>query len=182
VSSVINLPWGFELTINSSIISRNPMQPQATGVDITGTNVTYTTPIDPTSQYRCFPTNCGKGSLAADVASWNATYAGTTAPDGAPIPAYVLPHNYQFGDPTYSQDFRLTKTFVYKERYRLAIFGEVFNAFNIANLTGYSANLDAVNPNPAQQTFAFGQPTQRAGQSFLSSGPRAIQVGARLTF
>jgi len=31
----------------------------------------------------------------------------------------------------------VTKNFVYKERYRLGIFGEVFNAFNIANLRGY---------------------------------------------
>jgi hypothetical protein len=106
-----------------------------------------------------------------------------------------LPAQYQFGDPTLSQDFRLTKTFSYKERYRLAIFGEVFNAFNIANLTGYSFALDsynaaacgplasgAVTTTCAAQTYAFGRPTQRAGQSFLSTGPRAFQVGARFSF
>ena len=45
-------------------------------------------------------------------------------------------------DSTISQDFRLTKVFAFKERYRFSIFGEVFNAFNIANLTGYSSTLD----------------------------------------
>ena len=195
VSSVVNLPWGFELTVNSSIISRNPVQPLATGVDITGTNATYTTPIDPTNQYRCFPTNCGKDDLAKFVAAFNATYAGTKQPNGRTIPSFVIPPDYQFGDPTLSQDFRVTKNFAYKERYRLAVFGEVFNAFNIANLTGYSFALDAYNAaacgplaagavttSCTAQTYAFGQPTQRAGQSFLSSGPRAIQVGARFSF
>jgi hypothetical protein len=58
----------------------------------------------------------------------------------------------------------------------------MFNAFNIANLTGYSFTLDTKNANPAAQTFAFGKLTQRAGQTFLSNGPRAVQVGARFTF
>jgi hypothetical protein len=129
------------------------------------------------------------------VAAFNAAYAGTKAPSGKVIPSYVLPPDYQFGDPTLSQDFRLTKTFSYKERYRLSIFGEMFNAFNIANLTGYSFALDAYNAaacgplasgavttSCSAQTYAFGKPTQRAGQSLLSSGPRAVQVGARFTF
>jgi hypothetical protein len=181
--------------VNSAIISRNPAQPLATGIDITGLNATYTTPIDPTGQYRCFAISCGKGDLATAVAAWNSTYAGTKAPNGKTIPAYVIPPDYQFGDPTLSQDFRLTKNLTFKERYRLAVFGEVFNAFNIANLTGYSFALDAYNAAAcgplaagavmttcAAQTYAFGQPTQRAGQSFLSSGPRAFQVGARFSF
>ena len=74
----------------------------------------------------------------------------------------------------------MTKNFVYKERYRLGIFGEVFNAFNIANLRGYGSTLDIRNPNPLAQTYAFGQPTQRVLQTFGSAGPRAFQVGARL--
>jgi Carboxypeptidase regulatory-like domain len=181
-SGLISLPYGFELTVNSSIVTRNPVQPQATGIDLTGTNSTFTTPIDQNSQYRCFGLTCGKSELTQDVAAFNATYAGTKTPSGKTIPTYILPSAYQFGDPTLSQDFRLTKTFTYKERYKLGVFAEMFNAFNIANLTGYSFNLDTVSANPANQTFAFGQPTQRAGQSFLSSGPRALQLGARISF
>ena len=62
------------------------------------------------------------------------------------------------------------------------MFGEVFNALNIANLTGYSFNLDTKAPDPSQQVFAFGQPTQRSFQGFGSAGPRAFQFGARMTF
>ena len=71
---------------------------------------------------------------------------------------------------------------VAKEKYRLGIFGEVFNAFNIANLRGYGTTLDVQRPNPTTQTFAFGQPTQRALQTFGSAGPRAFQVGGRFSF
>jgi hypothetical protein len=60
----------------------------------------------------------------------------------------------------------------------------MFNAFNIANLTYLAAafTLDTKSANPAAQTFAFGQPTQRQVQTFGSGGPRALQVGARFTF
>jgi hypothetical protein len=182
ISGVVNLPFGFELTLNSSMITRTPVQPLATGVDLTGTQSTVSTPIDITGQYRCFAVSCGQAQLAAAVAAFDAEYAGTKTPSGKTIPTYVLPPHYSFGKPTISQDLRLSKTFVLKERYRLALFGEVFNALNVANLTGYSMNLDSAAANPANQTFAFGQPTQRAGQSFLSSGPRAEQLGARFTF
>ena len=181
VSGIINLPWGFGLSFNSSIISATPVQPVTTNIDLSGTGATTSGPLPGTS-YRCYALGCGKSDLAAAVNAFNATYAGTKAPNGAVIPKYVLPPDYQFGDPTFAQDFRLTKTFTYKERYKLSVYSELFNAFNIANLTGYSANLDTLNANPAKQTFSFGQPTQRAGQVFLSSGPRAAQFGARFSF
>lgn len=181
VSGVINLPKGFEFSVNSSILSRNPVAPTVTGVDLPGTGATGSSPL-PGPAYRCFAMSCGKSELAAAVASFNSTFAGTKIPNGRVVPTFVLPSDYQFGDPTFSQDFRLTKMFSLKERYKLFVFGEMFNAFNIANLTGYSFALDTKNANPAAQTFAFGQPTQRAGQTFLSNGPRAVQVGARFSF
>src|SRR5262249_33054361 len=101
-----------------------------------------------------------------------------------------------FGDPTITQDFRLTKVFRFKERYQLSILGEMFNAFNISNLSGYSYTLDpqqlangkplvcsqGAAPGSATQNCNFGQPTQRVNQTFGSAGPRAVQVGARFTF
>jgi hypothetical protein len=74
----------------------------------------------------------------------------------------------------------LTKTFRYHERYRLSVLAEAFNVFNIANLGGYSFNLDQVTP--SNQNFSFGQPTSRAGQVFGSGGPRAFQLGGRIQF
>jgi hypothetical protein len=68
----------------------------------------------------------------------------------------------------------VTKTFrVYKERVRLSVFGECFNVFNIANLTDYNEVLNAPN---------FGQATQRTPNIFGTGGPRAFQLGSRLTF
>ena len=49
----------------------------------------------------------------------------------------------------------------------------MFNAFNIANLTGYSFQLNS---------SGFGLPTARAVQTFGSGGPRAEQIGARVQF
>jgi len=128
------------------------------------------------------------------VASFNTNYAGKTYPNGNPIPKLVLPSDYQFGDPTYSQNFRLTKAFTLKERYRFEVFGEAFNAFNIANLNNYGTAIDTLAPGCSltapgsafttcpTQAYKFGQPTQRTVQTFGQNGPRALQVGGRFTF
>jgi hypothetical protein len=114
------------------------------------------------------------------VADWNANYAGKKDALGKTIPAVVLPQSYRLGNNFNSQDARLSKTFKYHERWTLTAFVEGFNIFNIANLGGYSFNLDQVQP--TNQTFSFGQPTNRASQVFGSGGPRAFQVGGRLQF
>jgi hypothetical protein len=54
----------------------------------------------------------------------------------------------------------------------------MFNAFNIANLSSISHTLDVA----TSTSKVFGQPTQRVNQTFGSGGPRAVQVGARITF
>ena len=181
ISGLVDLPWGFSLTVNSSIISRTPVSPLLAGVDLNGTGAPNSNSL-PGLAYNCLNDGCSKSQLASAVASFNSTYAGGKTPNGTVIPSYVLPQNYQFGDPTYAQDFRLTKVFTFKEQYKLNIFAEMFNAFNIANLTGYSFNLDRLSATPATQTFSFGQPTTRALGTFGSGGPRAVQVGGRFTF
>ena len=62
------------------------------------------------------------------------------------------------GSPTISQDFRLTKVFTLKERYQFRILAEMFNAFNIANLTGYSSQ------------FGPGRGRQRLSAGFGGAG------------
>jgi hypothetical protein len=96
--------------------------------------------------------------------------------NGATIPTLALPGNYDLGTPIFSQDFRIAKELAIQERFRFMAFAELFNAFNIANLT-YSAA-------PVLNSAAFGQPTGRVGQAstFGSGGPRSIQVGGRFTF
>jgi hypothetical protein len=174
VSGLVQLKYGFELSLNSSIITKTPFNPVVAGIDLTGTGATASNGLTGINgiTYNCFNSGCGKSELAGAVAQWNSTIAGTKAPSGATIPQLTLPANYDFGTSTITQDVRVTKTFAYKERYRLSLFADIFNAINHANLTGYTT---AIGP-------SFGQPTARAAQTFLSGGPRAIQLGARFQF
>ena len=85
----------------------------------------------------------------------------------------ALPERYWFGDNFQSLDLRLSREFVFEERWRLTLIGEVFNLYNAANLSGHSGDLTSA---------AFGQPTARFTQVFGSGGPRAFQFGARVSF
>jgi len=178
VSGVVDLGWGFQLGLISTSSSRGPVMASVGGVSLYGDGTT-TAPL-PGLAYNCLNRGCGVSDLANAVASWNQAYAGKKDALGKTMPAVVLPSNYSLGDGFSSQDVRLTKTFTYRERYKLSLFGEAFNIFNIANLGGYSFNLDQVTP--TNQTFSFGQPTSRAGQVFGSGGPRAFQLGGRFQF
>jgi hypothetical protein len=176
VAGVADLPWGFSLSLNTQFISRDPVNPVIPGVDLTGSGITNLpiTIVAPGLSYGCFNQGCGKDDLAQAVDYFNATYSSKKEARAANIPKIpTLPSSYDLGRPIITQDFRLTKTFAVKERYKFQVFGEAFNAFNIANLTGYSYTLTSA---------AFGQPTQRSGQTFGSSGPRALQVGGRFSF
>ena len=180
VAGTVNLPYGFQLSVNSSIISASPFTAYMPGIDLSGTSGTANNL--PGLQFGCLNMGCSHAQLATAVANFDATYAGTKAPNGTSIPTFVLPPQYNFGAPLFSQDFRLTKSFAYKEKYKLSVFAEMFNSFNVGNTSGYSTSLDTLNPNPAAQTYAFGQPTTRVTQVFGSGGPRAVQVGTRFTF
>jgi hypothetical protein len=187
IAGTIDLPVGFRLSINSSIISSTPVTPIVSGVDLNGSGntnfpITEAVPANMGLSYNCFNQGCGKTDLANAVAYWNSHLAGTKDARGITIPALALPPSYAMGAPILSQDFRLTKEFVFRERIRFSVFGEVFNAFNIANLQYANVTLDAAAPAGTPQTYAFGQPTARLGQVFGSGGPRAEQVGARFQF
>ena len=84
---------------------------------------------------------------------------------GQLIPILRLPDNFEFGKNFYSQDLRLSKIFQYRERYKLTVFGEVFNMFNIAN----RYNVAAVSP-----LFT------NAGQATAAYDPRQFQFGMKV--
>jgi hypothetical protein len=107
------------------------------------------------------------------VDSFNQAYAGKTDYHGTPIPLVTLPADFEFGDPLVTQDLRLGRNFPLGERIHLELIGEVFNLFNIANLSGRSGNL---------LSRSFGQPKSRVTQVFGSGGPRAFQLAARISF
>ncbi|MBZ5610420.1 MAG: carboxypeptidase regulatory-like domain-containing protein [Acidobacteriia bacterium] len=179
ISGTVNMPWGFTLSLNSSMISRTPVTPTVGSLIMPGTVAAGSSEPLPGLGYGCLAAGCGQSDLATAVANFNNNIVGTKNAQGAAIgPKLTLPQSYEFGEPTITQDIRLTKTFTVKERWKINILGEMFNVFNIANLSGFSFQLDPVTTTAP----AFGQPTQRINQTFGSAGPRAVQVGARITF
>jgi hypothetical protein len=89
------------------------------------------------------------------------------------ISPLTLPERFSNGDSFLTQDIRLARSMNIGEAVRLSLMAEVFNTFNIANLSGYSNVLNQAN---------YGQPSVRAAQVFGSGGPRALQFAARLMF
>ena len=172
VSAMFDLPGNVQIGFISAMSSRAPVMPSIANVDLDGDGIN-TTPI-PGLDFNCFNFGCGEDDLAQAVAEYNRQFAGTRDARGQPIAALALPADYEFGDTFSSQDVRVTKTFTLGGTSKLAVFAEVFNVFNIANLGGYSFNLS--------NTATFGQPTNRASQVFGSGGPRAVQLGGRFTF
>jgi hypothetical protein len=85
----------------------------------------------------------------------------------------VLPQKFSSGDSFITQDVRLTRRVALGKGLRLHLIAEVFNLFNVANLTGYSGVLNQL---------GYGQPTARAGQVFGTGGPRAFQLATRVDF
>jgi hypothetical protein len=183
VAGSVQLPWNFKLSLNMAYISRLPVNVTVPGLYAPGTAPTSTSGVEPIPglPYNCFGITCTKSDLANAVNNFNSTIAGTKNAQGATVPQVVLPSDYQLGDPTITQDFSLQKIIRIKERFNFVLTGQVFNAFNISNLTGYQFLLDtkaATGP----QTFTFGQPTARAAQTFGSAGPRAFQLAGRFNF
>jgi hypothetical protein len=184
VAGSVMLPAGFQVNLNMAFISRLPVNAYITGLNLPGTAPASTAGNEPIPglTYNCFGVSCDKSDLSKAVDNFNNSIAGTKNSQGGTIAPIILPSHYQLGDPTLTQDFSLQKTFKFAERFSFVLTGQVFNAFNISNLTGYSFQLDARNANPAAQTFVFGQPTARAAQTFGSAGPRAFQLAGRFNF
>ncbi len=179
ISGIVELPWGFQFSLISALVSPPPVSPQITGFDTTGTNTqsgAYS-PI-PGVQYNSFLSH---GDLQNLVTQYNSKYAGQITPaaaagisPGQKYPTITLPAHYNLGHDFTSQNIRLTKSFKLRDRYELRIIAEAFNILNFGNLTGDNFNL----ANPG----SFGLPTQRVGQTFGSGGPRAFQFGGRFAF
>ncbi|MGO4881481.1 MAG: carboxypeptidase regulatory-like domain-containing protein [Bryobacteraceae bacterium] len=181
-SLVVALPWGIQLSGITTFQSAAPFEPSLAGIDLDGNgsvevlgmNVLGGSPL-PGAGYNQFGVSKGKSDLVQLVNAFNQTYAGKLAPGTQQlIPSITLPANYSFPRSFNSQDVRVTKVFpLHGERWKLSLLGECFNVFNIANLMDYNSALNAPN---------FGQATQRESNIFGTGGPRAFQLGSRITF
>ena len=183
LSTLVDLPWQFQVSFLSTYLSREPVAPIIQGVDNTGTNISSGgyTPLLAILGKGNYSDFISKADLESMIADYNSRIAGTLTPAGAAgvsrnqrYPRLTLPSNYRLGDPFSSQDVRLTKTINLTGNVNLRLIGEVFNIFNTSNLTNFNYNL----ANPA----VFGQANQRVGQTFGSGGPRAFQFAGRLSF
>jgi len=181
VVGTIDLKWGFTLSSITAFATKGNGDVLVNNVDLTGSGVT-TIPL-PGLSIGCINNGCSQSDIVAAVNNFNSTYAGKKDARGAMIGAVAVPTNFFFGRNFFSQDMRITKTFkLHSDTYKMAIFGEVFNLFNYANLGGQSTILDAAPAAGAAFTPSFGVPTSRAGQVFGSGGPCAFQIGGRFSF
>jgi hypothetical protein len=100
------------------------------------------------------------------------------------VPLALLPEGTQIGgDSLISQDIRLTKTFSFNENLKLDLIGEVFNVFNIANLTYPTAiTLAEEGTSPDVVRNVVHGPTARTTSVFGTGGPRAFQFAAKFRF
>jgi hypothetical protein len=127
----------------------------------------------PGTRVNQFNRSLGKRDLLRLVDEFNSTYAGGQDAWGNVIPPITLPSKFEFGDAFLTQDLRLSRDFIWRDRWRMTLIGEAFNVLNIGNLSGRSGNLFSP---------GFGRPTSRVTQVFGSGGPRSFQLAARLSF
>jgi hypothetical protein len=171
LAGVVELPRRFELGLNFSYTSAPPFSPIVGGIDFNGDGTT--SDLLPGTLLGQFNRGLGKADLARLVNQFNQTYPGTLDAQDRIIPRLTLPASYSLDHNSQALDMRLSRTFVFRERWRLTLIGEGFNLYNAANLSGYSTDLTSA---------AFGQPSARFTQLFGSAGPRAFQFAGRFSF
>ncbi len=171
LSGLEQLPKRFRVGLFVSYISKPPVSAYLGGLDMNGDGTTDD--LLPGTRVNQFNRGLGKADLQQLVNEFNGTYAGKQDAQGAFIPAITLPSKFEFGDSFLAQDLRLSRDFIWRDRWRMTLIGEVVNLFNIGNLSGRSGDLLAA---------GFGRPTSRVTQVFGSGGPRAFQIAARMSF
>ena len=162
LAGVAQLPWRFELGLNFSYSSAPPFNAYVGGIDFNGDGTTDD--LLPGTTLGQFNRGLGRADLVRLVDQFNQTYGGTTDPHGRAIPRLTLPDHYALDDNFHSLDLRLSRSFMFRERWRVSLIGEVFNLYNNANLTGYSGDSDQrrvrAAHQPSDQVFRIGRPAR----------------------
>jgi len=173
ISGFVELPWRLQLAASVSAASSPPFAPYVSGVDFNGDGTLNDLLLG--TIVNQFGRGLAKDDLGRLVDAYDGQFGGRRTSGGQVAPFLALPDAYSFNDGFFTQDLRLTRTFGDGLRgARAALFVEVFNLLNTPNLVGFGSNLRT----PA----SFGQPNARFSQVFGSGGPRAFQLGARLSF
>ena len=173
LSGYVELPWRLQIGASLTAYSAPPFAPYIAGMDFNGDGTIND--LLPGTTVNQFGRGLGKDDLARLVNGYNQQFAGRLTRGGQLAVPVELPETYSFNDGFFTQDVRVTRTFTSGLRgARASLFVEVFNLFNTPNLVGFGSNL--------RTPGSFGQPNARFSQVFGSGGPRAFQLGARLTF
>jgi outer membrane receptor protein involved in Fe transport len=174
-----SLPWGLRLSPLLTVAS-------AVAMDILMP--------DASSRVPTMQRNAG-GRRFKTAADLNAFIGQQNAAGG--IGGVLLPlvsDDARFGDAFQSLDLRLSRSFRISGKAAFEVLVECFNVFNATNILGVSnrnysgyANVlarDSEDPtDPGYlRSSSFGKAVTTAGGVFGSGGPRAFQLGARLTF
>ena len=168
--------------------STPPLNTLLSGLDLDGDGISQTL-LPGTTRHNTFGRGLTEAALRELVADYNASIEAAsrrvTNPDGTVtvvrprtpfnqvLNPITLPETFSSGDSFLTQDVRVAKELRLGSGVTLSLIGEVFNLFNVSNLTGYNGVLNQPN---------YGQPSARVGQVFGTGGPRAGQLAARLTF
>jgi hypothetical protein len=149
---------------------------------------------DASSRVPTLQRNAG-GRRFKTAADLNAFLAQQNAAGG--ISGVLLPlvsDDARFGDSFQSLDVRLSRRFKIGGKAAFEAMVECFNVWNATNILGVSnknysgfANVlvrdsEEANSNGYLRSSSFGKPVTTAGGVFGSGGPRAFQLGVRLTF
>lgn len=178
VSGVFDLPYGFQLAPIMQLASSRPYSP-TTGLDIDGdglaTNDRLCAGVDPLAVFAvrgnstAIRTLNPRGCTQAEVNSQRSGFIVRT--DGT-----VEERSGRF----FNLDLRATKTFSFGERYRLAGYADLYNLFNIENLS--YANRFGLSP--ATSAGGYLQPVSLYGPGFGPpvGRPFTLQLGLRFQF
>jgi hypothetical protein len=112
----------------------------------------------------------GSGQRTAVTCSCTARDTGTSTASRRRDDGSFVPRNSFVGQPLHRVDTRVQKRFAIGGHRTLDGMVEVFNVFNRGNYGSYTTNVD---------NAAYGQPTFNSNVAY---GPRAAQVGFRLSF
>jgi hypothetical protein len=171
VYGMTRLPWRFMFNFNFAYSSAPPFSAYLGDTDLNGDGTKND--LLPGTTVNAFNRGMGPGDLERLVSQFNSTEQLDAS--GNTIPKITLPAQYSFADNFQALDVRFSRSFPLKgDRVALRLMLDIFNVYNAANLSGHSGNLT--------NSSTFGQPTNRYSQIFGSGGPRAFQLGGKLSF